>query len=298
MINRRAVRFESSGLTLDGDLYLPEGGVPRTPLPALIVCSGYQGLKDIQPARFARALVPAGYVCLGFDYRGFGKSEGPLGRLVPQEQAADVGAALGFLESVPEVDTGRIGLLGWGLGGGVVIAAAAEDARARAVVSVNPIGDGERATRFTHDDDSWAGLLARIEADRGRPESELVPPFEILQLDEATDGYAADELMGYAGFGTPVSLESADFLLRFRPEEDVAQIAPRPLLLVHGADNRLNPASESIELHRRAGEPRELVLLDGVGHTEWMYDGNPTFTRLIATVRGFLEHALGERPAA
>jgi uncharacterized protein len=67
---------------------------------------------------------------------------------------------------------------------------------------------------------------------------------------------------------------------------------------VHGADNRLNPASESIELHRRAGEPRELVLLDGVGHTDWMYDGNPTLTRLIATVRGFLEHALGERPAA
>src|SRR4029077_13338174 len=124
---RRPVSFFSARLRLDGDLYLPEDVPPGARLPAVIPCSGYSGLKDIHPARFARALVPHGYACLAFDYRGFGASEGERGRLVPQEQVEDVRAAVSFLASVPEVDGDRIALLGWALGGGVVIAEAADD---------------------------------------------------------------------------------------------------------------------------------------------------------------------------
>src|SRR5215211_4680651 len=119
----RSVSFESSGLRLDGDLHSPERSADER-LPGVVVCSGYQGLKDIHPARFARSLVPAGFLCLGFDYRGFGKSEGRQGRLFPQEQVEDTLAAVGFLASAPEVDSARIALVGWGLGGGIVIAAA------------------------------------------------------------------------------------------------------------------------------------------------------------------------------
>jgi pimeloyl-ACP methyl ester carboxylesterase len=293
----RPVSFLSEGLRLEGDLYLPDGLEGGTRLPAVVACSGYQGLKDMHPARFARALVPAGYACLGFDYRGFGRSEGPAGRLVPQEQVEDVRSAVSFLESVPEVDPERIALVGWALGGGVVISAAADDPRVRAVVAVNAIGDGERATRSAHDPQSWSRLLARIEDDRGRAESELVPPFEILPLDRRTRGYVVSELVPHPSFGTPVSLQSADLILRFRPEDVVARIAPRPILLVHGAENGLNPPEESIELHRRAREPKELVMLEGAGHTEWMYDRHPTFERLVATVRRFLTEGVASAAA-
>ena len=76
---RRPVSFFSARLRLDGDLYLPEDVPAGALLPAVIPCSGYTGLKDIHPARFARALVPHGYACLAFDYRGFGASEGERG---------------------------------------------------------------------------------------------------------------------------------------------------------------------------------------------------------------------------
>jgi pimeloyl-ACP methyl ester carboxylesterase len=296
-MNTRGVSFESSSLRLDGDLHLPamEAGLR---LPGLVVCSGYQGLKDIQPARFARALVPAGFVCLGFDYRGFGKSEGRPGRLVPQEQVEDTIAAVEFMTSIAEVDPARIALVGWGLGGGIVIAAAAAEPRVRAVVSCNGIGDGRRATEAAHDENSWARLLARIEADRARSESELVPPFDVLPLDRVTGEYAHDELESYAGFGSDVTLESAAALLEFRPEAVVSQLSPRPLLLVHGSGNRLNPPDESVELHRLAGQPKELVLLPDVGHTEWMYDDHPTFRHVAELTRSFLERSLGEGSAA
>jgi uncharacterized protein len=84
-MERRGVKFFSERMMLDGDLYLPDGVEPAANAPAIVVCSGYQGLKDIHPVRFARALVPRGYVCLAFDYRGFGMSEGERGRLAPQD---------------------------------------------------------------------------------------------------------------------------------------------------------------------------------------------------------------------
>lgn len=299
-MRRRAVSVESAGSRLDADLYLPDDLVPGERRPVLVACSGYQGLKEMQPARFARAFVPRGYVCLGFDYRGFGRSGGERGRVHPEEQVEDVRSAVGFIASVPEVDPSRIVLLGWALGGGVVIAAAADDPRVRCVVAVNAIGDGERSTRFMHDEDSWRRLGERIKADRsarsadGR--SELVPPFEIVRLDRVTRGYVLDELAPHPGFGTEVTLESAELLFRFRPEDAVGRVAPRPLLLVHGAENDLHSPDESRELYRRAGDPKELVLLPGCGHTEWMYDEHPDFGRLVTLIERFLEDALA--PAA
>jgi uncharacterized protein len=288
------VTFFADGLRLDGDLHLPEA---REPLPAIVACSGYQGLKTIHPARFARALVPHGYAVLSFDYRGFGRSDGERGRLVPQEQVEDVRAAVSFLETRPEIDPDRIGLLGWALGGGVVIAEAADDERVRAVAACNPIADGARALRSMHDARSWRGLLARLAEDRrartlaGR--SRLVHPFEAVRLDTVTRGYVDAELYKAAGFGGDVTLEAVEALLRFHPERDAARIAPRPLLLIHGAENALHPPQESRALYAAADEPKRLVLLDAKGHTEWMRDDDPTFLRVRDELLGFFGAALG-----
>lgn len=47
----------------------------------------------------------------------------------------------------------------------------------------------------------------------------------------------------------------------------VAQLAPTPLLLVHGADDiRLSPRCSEI-LHELAGDPKRLVILEGATHS-------------------------------
>lgn len=301
----RPLPFFSSGLRLDADLHLPSGDA-AVPYPVVITCSGYQGQKIIHPERFARALTPRGYAVLAFDYRGFGRSEGERSRLVPQEWAEDVRAAVDRLTGVDNVDPARIALVGWGLGGGVVVAEAADDPRVTAVACLNGIADGARSTRNTHDQASWENLLARIKADRthrtmtGR--SEITSPWDIvrLNLDAATDGYVGQELYKTPDFGSGVTLESADFLLRFSPEQVVHRIAPRPLLIVHSAENELYKPIEAQSLYEHAGEPKYLQFLEETGHTEWMFDNNPALSRLIGWLDSFLRGALtsAETPSA
>jgi pimeloyl-ACP methyl ester carboxylesterase len=289
--------FFSQGLRLDADLHLPDDGGAGAPYPVVVPASGYQGLKIIHPERFARNLTVLGYAVLAFDYRGFGLSEGERGRLVPQEWAEDVRAAVDRVVADDRLDSDRIGLLGWGLGGGVVVSAAAEDERVAAVAACNGIGDGLRSTRNMHDEESWSSLVERVVADRSKRSvegrSEITVPWDIvrLDLDTRTDGYVGEELYRAHGFGTGVTLESADKLLRFSPEAVVDRISPRPLLVVHGAENRLHRPEEARSLYERAAEPKELVLLEGKGHTEWMLDEDPTFKEVVRRLDAFFSGA-------
>jgi uncharacterized protein len=295
----RPLPFFSGGCRIDADLHRPDDAPADARLPVVVAASGYQGLKVIHPERFARALTPRGYAVLAFDYRGFGLSEGERGRLAPQDWAEDVRAAVDRLSVADGIDADRIGLLGWGLGGGVVVTAAADDPRVRAVATVNGISDGTRSTRHMHDQASWQSLLRRIEADRGRRavagRSEITDPWDIvrLDLDHDTDGYVDDVLYRAPGFGSGVTLESADLLLRFRPESVVHRLAGRPLLIVHGEHNELHDPEEARSLYEHARSPKELVLLPGAGHTEWMFDDHPTFVALVDRLDAFFAAALG-----
>ncbi len=303
-MTRRHLPFFSSGLRLDADLHLPEDGGAGAPYPVVIACSGYQGQKIIHPERFARALNPLGYAVLAFDYRGFGLSEGERGRLVPQEWVEDVRAGVDRLVSVDDVDFSRLALLGWALGGGVVVAEAADDQRVKAIACLNAMADGTRATRNLHSESSWNSLLERIQADRARRavvgRSEITDPWDIvrLSLDDRTDGYVTTELYKAPGFGSGVTLESADFLLRFAPERVVDRLAPRPLLIVHGAANELYKPIEAQSLYGHAGEPKRLEFLEERGHTEWMFDDSPTFVKLVGLLDEFLTEALGQHSNA
>lgn len=289
--------FFSSGLRLDADLHLPDDDGAGAPYPVVIPASGYQGLKVIHPERFARALTARGYAVVAFDYRGFGASEGERGRLVPQEWSEDLRAAVNRASADARLDPARVGLLGWGMGGGVVVAAAAEDPRVGAVAAVNCISDGTRSTRNMHDEVSWQSLLDRVAEDRGRRaeygRSEITSPWDIVRLDRdgRTDGYVGEELYKAPGFGSGVSLESADMLLRFSPQAVAHRIAPRPLLVVHGAENRLHRPEEAQALYDHAREPKRLRLIEGAGHTEWMFDDHPVFAGLVEELCAFYAEA-------
>jgi pimeloyl-ACP methyl ester carboxylesterase len=286
----RSVSFYSAGSKLDGDLYVPEGAANA---PAVVVLSGYAGLKGGVPALWCPRLAARGFVALGFDYRGLGASEGKPGNVSCQDEVADTRAAVSFLETLPEVDAERIGVFGWAQAGAIAIVAAADDERIKGVVTVHAQGDTGRVTRRLHTDESWAALQQKLAADRRERvltgTSELIDPFELLPLEPETEAIVRDRLYRLPNYGSPVSLEAAEDILGFRAEDVVDRIAPRPLLLVHGGANKLHVPDESKRLYERAREPKELLILEGKSHLDWtMQDGDTTtFGEVVAKVADF-----------
>jgi len=74
-------------------------------------------------------------------------------------------------------------------------------------------------------------------------------------------------VMVYVGARTPEAVTVVTLSTQTAGAMDVARLAPRPLLLVHGLDDvRLSPDC-SRYLYALAGEPKRLVLLEGARHS-------------------------------
>lgn len=66
------------------------------------------------------------------------------------------------------------------------------------------------------------------------------------------------------------------------PEDVIGKIAPTPVVIVHGADDRLFPAAHARRLYDAAGEPKRLLIGEGFGHAE---DGlTPAFALKLVEV--------------
>ena len=51
-----------------------------------------------------------------------------------------------------------------------------------------------------------------------------------------------------------------------KPIDYIARISPRPLLLVHGDHDETVSVDDARELYAKAGEPKQLVIVEGAGH--------------------------------
>ena len=91
----------------------------------------------------ARMLVRHGYGVLLLDARGYDGSEGDP-NMFGWEGAKDIDAAVAWLQRRPDVENGRIGGIGFSVGGEMMLQAAASNTGLRAVVSE---GAGVRSVR-------------------------------------------------------------------------------------------------------------------------------------------------------
>jgi dipeptidyl aminopeptidase/acylaminoacyl peptidase len=261
------ISFLSDGLKLAGILHIPEGLKPGERRPAFAVMHGFGGSNQGgQGAWAARALTQWGYVCLQFEFRGCGESEGERGRIICLEQVADTSNAITCLEGRPEVDPKRIGLCGSSLGAAVAIHAAGGDSRAAAVISQGGWGNGERKFRLQHKGAEWDRFMKQLTDGISMSETTgrtlMVPRYDIVPVPPRLREYISRDPKSIMEFtaDTPLSM----FL--FQPEEMIGRIAPRPVLLLHGAGDSVTPATESMELFKRAKSPVELHLIDGADH--------------------------------
>jgi len=82
---------------------------------------------------------------------------------------------------------------------------------------------------------------------------------------DIVDGYRRIGIIRDADFPRSARAWLDDFL-PVTPVDHVDKIAPRPLLLVHGTEDDVVPIIYARRLFERAGEPRELKVIEGAGH--------------------------------
>lgn len=290
------VTFYSDGLRLDGAFHLPDDFDRSARHPLVIPCSGFTGLRQIHPERFARYLTDRGYLCFSFDYRGFGGSEGVRRRVILEEQVRDVLHAVGFVEGDARVDAERLVLLGWGMGAGVVLDAARELLGVVGLVAINGFYSGKRVQQAHHTTEGFLEFRDRVRTDyaaRARSgEVRWDDPFYYYPLDDKSRKYVEEVLSKQPGYDVEkYSGELADSLLRWYPEAH-APYMRTPLLIAHGTRNALHPVSEAEALFTAYGGPKELHWIEGAGHTEWMFDDDPRFRALGAGIVHWLERVL------
>ena len=289
----RRVDFYSEGVRLSGDLFLPDDLKPGERRAGVVLCHGYTGVRNLYLPDNARVLTEAGYVVLTFDYKGWGDSDGPKTRLAPYGRVIDAQAALTFLGAQAMVDPARLGIYGTSYGGATVVWTAAIDPRVKCVVSVVGIGHGQRWMRSVRRPDEYYDLLERAEADRVARVmtgvSELVDRSEILIPDRQSAALAAAARRDTPGAVSAIPLEFVDDTMAFHPEWVVDKIAPRPVLFITAADDRLVPPDESEALYRRAGEPKRLVVIPNCGHYE-VYAGEPFVAVMTETLAWYRKH--------
>jgi pimeloyl-ACP methyl ester carboxylesterase len=257
---------------------------------------GYTYLKTMVMPDIAKALNAAGYVALVFDYRGFGDSEGPRHRLIPQEQVDDARAALTFLADQQQIDPTRLAVAGISLGGAHAIATTALDQRVAAAIALEPPGDGERWLRSLRRHWEWVAFREQLTSDRTQRAragvSRRVDPLEIVVPDPDSQAFLEQVASEFPQMRCELPLESAEALIEYRPEALAERIAPRPLLLVHGAADQLVPVEESRSIAGRAGQSCRLEVIPDMSHFDWVMPSSPGFRRVADLMVDFLRESL------
>jgi fermentation-respiration switch protein FrsA (DUF1100 family) len=294
-MRERPISFYSDGLRISGTVYLPDDIRAKERYPAVVACSGYLGLNVIYPRLFAEPLTSAGFVVLGFDYRGNGESEGVPGRLLIDDQVRDIRHGVTFIREQQEVDRHLVALVGWGMGAGVVIQEAAGDERPRAVAALNGFYNGRAFLLARHGGAKLQELLDKLEQDRVMRVMEgkglFNDPYKVYPLDPDTQAEVKQNLETVPGFGPATAFELFESILAFDAEAVVYKIAPRPLLIAHGEHNQLHPFEDALSVYGRAERPKAFFRIEGK-HNDFMRREHPEFGRLSRRLVEWLGESL------
>ncbi|MEW9532419.1 alpha/beta hydrolase [Microbispora sp. NPDC049125] len=288
-IRTERVTFSAAGVELVGELRLPDRPEGS---PAIALTGPFTGVKDQVTGLYAERLAREGLVTLAFDHRGLGESGGRRGHEDSEGKLADLRSAVSLLTRRPEVDPGRVGLVGVCLGGGYAVRAAAADPRVKAVAGI----------AGAYNSPAWFAEQMGLDAYRAALGSFLDHYDEYLPAVAPGGGEAAmpgDEPYAYYGtsrsasphWSNRVTRGSLHSLMTFDALGAAPLLADTPLLVVHGEVDAYCPPELADELLGRSSGKKEMLWLDCHEHID-LYDVEPYVTRAAQATADFLHRHL------
>lgn len=264
------VTFYSDGIELVGYVYRPDDLAAGERRAAVLLCHGFGAHQERILPDAARELAAQGYIAMTMDYRGFGESQGPRWRMIPQEQVRDIRNALTILEQQDGVDPDSLGLWGTSFGGANAAYVAGVDERVKCAVSLVAVGCGERWLRSLRRAHEWRTLWEEVQVDWREQvrtgQSRMVDRTYMMLPDPPSQASIETTLGLYPDMCRQVPLETARAVAEFHPEEVVGRIAPRAILFIVAGEDGLVLNELTRELYDRAGQPKEWVVVPGIPH--------------------------------
>lgn len=284
-VNHEKVTFKNRyGITLSVDLYQPKNHAGRR-LAALAISGPFGAVKEQSSGLYAQTMAERGFITLAFDPSFTGESGGePRNVASPDINTEDFSAAVDFLGLHPSVDRERIGVIGICGWGGMALNAVAADKRVKAVAASTMYDMTRLMSRGYNDSVTLEQRTKTLEqlsrqrwqdAEKGSPAHGPVslelkggePQFVVEYADyyKTRRGFHPRAINSNASWTltTPLSFMNMPLLTY------VAEIAPRPVLLIHGEKAHSRYFSETA--YAAAAEPKELLIIPGANHTD-LYD--------------------------
>jgi dipeptidyl aminopeptidase/acylaminoacyl peptidase len=171
------------------------------------------------------------------------------------KEVSEVGDALAYLRTRPDVDPNRIGVTGFSSAGATAIMATARYPEIRAVIAEGGYGD------------FWDGVIG-------------VDDDQVLTIL-----YRWGIRLSYRAI-TRVSID------KLSPIDMIDQIAPRPILLIYGSEERSLPGARRQLV--TAGDNAELWVIEGAGHGHYLDIAGDTY---ITRVLNFFDNSLRNSPS-
>ena len=284
-VDHQKVTFTNRyGITLSGDLYQPKVRNGQR-LAALAIGGPFGAVKEQSSGLYAQTMAARGFVALAFDPSFTGESGGePRNVASPDINTEDFMAAVDFLGLQPSVDQERIGVIGICGWGGMALNAVATDKRVKAVATSTMYDMSRVMSRGYNDSvtpEQRAQSLEQMSRQRWVDARNGAPAY----------GPAANELKGgepqflvdyHAYYMTPRGYHARAVnsgnswtattplsFMTFPLMTYIAEISPRPILLIHGEKAHSRYFSETA--FAAAAEPKELVIVPGASHVD-LYD--------------------------
>ena len=225
----KSIRYPNrTGLELAGLLYSADSS--KT---VLIVCHGFTGSKEGggRAVAMAEELGAMGYAVFLFDFSGCGESEGQFVDVTLTRHISDLDCTVDYCQ---HLGFERIITIGRSFGGTTAICLGNAGGRVSGVCT-------------------WAapGTLSEL--------------FSYLRLQEPV---GSSQLLKLSEEVTPLWIKKG--FLADLDNHDVysraSEIAPMPLLVIHGAEDEVVPKENAGLIYGSAGEPKQIAIIDQADH--------------------------------